>query len=235
MNTIDNYLNQLPLGIYEKISKIWNEFKTEIVEQNRYFSGVNVIQILSQLNFMPIFPNGTKLQFFRARIGDYCGCQDTEMLAPPIRKASYGRCNPEGISYLYLANQKETALSEVRPQIGDTVTIITCDVDISKVFTFNVYLMEQYGIKAANDEVKCLLLLILKDLQSVVTISNHLDYIPLQYIAEYIKSLGYHGFMYSSIYGNGMNLVMFDWNNKVKIKTKEKVYINNSKLIYSTL
>lgn len=34
---------------------------------------------------------------------------------PPARNATAGRANPIGISYLYLANNEKTCISEVRP------------------------------------------------------------------------------------------------------------------------
>lgn len=216
---------EIPDEVYEYVNHVWTKFKTDIVEKNRYFSGKELLTILGTLNDMPVFPVGTKLKYYRARIGDYCNCSDDKMLAPPKRKSTAGRCNPEGISYLYLASTMKTAICEVRPQIGDSITVAHCNVDMSKVFSFNVYLMEHYGIKASNPYVKCLLLLILDDLSCAITVDNRLDYVPLQFISEYIKSLGYRGFMYNSVYNNGSNLVMFDWDSIVTITKKELVSI----------
>lgn len=222
----------IPDEIYRSVFQKWETFKKDIVYRNRYFSSANIIQILSSLNFMSIFPAGTHLTFYRARIGDFQQKPDSEMMAPPPNKISGGRCNPEGISYLYLANTKETAIREIKPQIGDIVTVASFDVDMSNVFSFNVYLMKHYGISAGNDYALCLLLLILEDLSSAVTKSNHLDYIPLQYISEYIKSKGYDAFSYSSVYNTGMNLVVFDWKDKVTLISKELVKVKNTCVIY---
>lgn len=223
---------EIPEDVYKNVSDIWEKFKIDIIEKNRYFSGMDVVEILNRLNDMPVFPKGTKMNFYRARIGDYIHDSDAKIMAPPERKASAGRCNPEGISYLYLANKKETAVSEVRPQMGDDVTVASCEVDVSKVFCFDVYLLEHYGIKANDIYAKCLLVLILKDLSSAITVDKRLDYIPLQYVAEYIKSIGYRGFMYKSIFDNGMNLVMFEWEKSVTITKKEKVHIIKSEVEY---
>lgn len=218
--------------VYSSVLQIWKSFKEDIVYRNRYFSGEEIIRILSKLNFMPIFPTNTHLTYYRARIGDFEHTPDSDMMAPPAYKTSDGRCNPAGISYLYLATSKDTAIREIRPQIGDVVTLATCDVDVSNIFSFNVYLMEHYGIKAEDEYAKCLLFLILEDLSSAVTKNNHLDYIPLQYISEFIKSRGYNGFSYSSIYQTGMNLVMFNWENCVTLLSKETFHIKNTCIKY---
>lgn len=218
--------------VYSSVLQTWNSFKEDIVHQNRYFSGEEIIRILSKLNFMPVLPPHTHLTLYRARIGDFEHTPNSEMMAPPADKTSDGRCNPAGISYLYLSSSKDTAIREIRPQIGDKVTLATFDVDVSNIFTFNVYLMEHYGIKAENEYAKCLLFLILEDLSSAVTKNNHLDYIPLQYISEFIKSRGYDGFLYSSVYQTGTNLVMFHWENLVTLRAKETVLIKNTCIEY---
>lgn len=81
-----------------------------------------------------ILKEGTKLA--RARIGvkevqnqKYDFLLDTvplppdEMGAPPSEEAKDGRINPDGISYLYLANNKETAIAEARPWVGAEVSV----------------------------------------------------------------------------------------------------------------
>ncbi len=97
---------------------------------------------------------------------------------------------------------------------------------------FDVYLMEHYKIKAADEQTRCLLFLILQDLSSPVKTDNQLDYIPLQYICEYVKRIGYNAFIYSSVYGTGMNLVMFDWINRISLCSKKTIHIRKSQIEY---
>jgi len=47
------------------------------------------------------------------------------MGAPPLGKASSGRINPEGISYLYLADSPGTAIAEVRPWKRARISVAT--------------------------------------------------------------------------------------------------------------
>ena len=71
--------------------------------------------------------------YWRARLG--CMPGDNEV---PLRRSepyppdsmkpipnwqSEGRANPRGIPYLYMANTRDTALSEVRPWIGASISV----------------------------------------------------------------------------------------------------------------
>ena len=42
--------------------------------------------------------------------------------APPRGTASAGRCNPEGVSFLYAALEEHTAIAEIRPFIKDSIS-----------------------------------------------------------------------------------------------------------------
>ena len=44
-------------------------------------------------------------------------------MAPLKDRAREGRANPKGIPYLYMANRKETVMSEVRPWLGSSVSL----------------------------------------------------------------------------------------------------------------
>lgn len=46
-----------------------------------------------------------------------------ERMKPIQYEASEGRANPKGISCLYLATDKETAMSEVRPWLGSDISV----------------------------------------------------------------------------------------------------------------
>jgi len=51
------------------------------------------------------------------------GFPDCKAGAPPSDKASSGRANPEGISYLYLSSDKETACAELRATLDDILSV----------------------------------------------------------------------------------------------------------------
>ena len=201
-----------------EVKRIWEQFKADIVESNRYFAGGEVLTLLNKFNTIRMFPEGTEMEFHRARIGDYISADSSQLLAPPKGRASAGRCNPEGISYLYLSSCQRTAVSEIRPSSGDVVSVAKINVDVSKIFTFRVYFQDLNLDTGPNTEdTKILIKYIDSDLAAKVTKDKRLDYIPLQFISEYIKNRGYEGFVYSSTVGPGMNLVMFNWEEKARV------------------
>lgn len=106
---------------------LWDEFKSELKFENRFFPknslysslfnsykdeemDSNFSELLSQLT-KPLYSDSL---FYRARISDYDLSID-DMKMPPMGSASGGRANPIGISYLYLASNIDTCIAEVRP------------------------------------------------------------------------------------------------------------------------
>lgn len=210
------------------IQKLWEQFKTDIISKNRYFAGREILKLLDKFNTIRMFPADTKMDFYRARIGDYISEDTTCLLAPPKGKSSSGRCNPEGISYLYLSSCQKTAVCEVRPSSGDIVSVAKINVDVSKIFSFRVYFQGlNLPVGVDNEDSILLIKLIDSELSSKVTKDRKLDYIPLQYISEYLKNRDYDGFVYSSTVGPGMNLVMFNWEEKIEVIERNKIQIKS--------
>lgn len=207
-----------------EIEEIWDKFKVDIVFNNRYFSGTKIMEILSKLEHKRPYEEERIREFYRARIGSFSKAEDGAMYAPPSKLTVSGRCNPVGIPYLYLSNTKETAVNETKPSIGETITLATFKVNISNIFSF-INDGNFYENPSIDEDVKYLMSLISEDLEKVITKDDKLSYIPLQFISEFIKNLGYDGFVYSSTVGSGENLVMFNWKEKTKIINKEEVVI----------
>lgn len=158
--------------------------------------------------------------FYRSRI---CPNEDgytcNEMGPPPEEKVKGGRVNPTGISILYLSNSRETTLYEIRAGVYDYVTvgcfelqrdievINLADIDkISPFIGFNKgfdYL--QYAINIEH------LKMIGQEIAKPLRNDNTLDYLPTQYISDFIKSKGYDGIEYiSTMYKHGVNLAIFN-------------------------
>lgn len=172
-------------------------------------------------------------KYYRARIGDFTCKEDEEILAPPKGKASAGRCNPEGVSYLYLADDKYTAIAEVKPNKGDIVTVAEIETDELWWFNLSLYATDDEKVKEVtrinDEELIDLIKIINDDFKTVVTYEDKLSYLPLQYITEYVKSkskiqsdkkVKIDGLMYNSTLGNGTNYVLFDWKERIKIIDK---------------
>ncbi len=193
---------------YEEAKIKWDTFKFNIINKNRFFSGEKIIKDLDIItNDCKEYDNSSykgHIDFYRARIGDFGNAPSTELLAPPKKLAREGRLNPEWIAYLYLCSDIETAISEVKPNEGELVTVATIRInDNCKFFKFNVHDAKEGKYKALIDVID-------KDLSKVITVNEKMSYIPFQFISEYIKNKGYSGFIYSSAVGEGLNYLIYE-------------------------
>lgn len=164
-------------------------------------------------------PAGSK--YYRARIlgvGQQSPFPPQEMGAPPSGRAGPGRINPEGISYLYLAEKPETALAEVRPWKGAYVSIgqFTTEREARVVSLGGNYPIDS-SAKRAKDILHAAGLSIESAIISSMYFSapahqeDKLAYLPSQYIAEALRSNGIDGLQYGSVlHDGGVNVVFFD-------------------------
>lgn len=237
---------------YNEIKKYWDDFKKNIKHSNRFFIGNEIITILNKLKrieekrdqddslAVTLSPMLGDLHLYRARIGDYTDekkYEENELLNPPSSFVKSGRCNPSGISYLYLASDIDTAMHEVRPNIGDNVTIAEVSVNPKNILSFNI-LSKTNNIyesrKLKTYDVEAIVDIINKDLSSVVTVNQDVEYLPFQFLAEYIKNRGFDCFSYSSSITKGTNYVMFDSSN-AKVISRNLYKINKVKCEYEKL
>ncbi|MCI7607310.1 MAG: RES family NAD+ phosphorylase [Spirochaetales bacterium] len=204
-------------------NKTWEEFKTEIKTVNRYHSKLlNSEMFKSFCSFIrKEYRKGDC--FYRARISDAKGFAPEEMSAPPAGKSSEGRANAKGVVCLYLANDKQTVLHEVRAGLFDFVTIgkfvlqkdITI-VNLRGISEISPFLNEMNFLDYAIN--KDYLAKIDEDMSKSLRRSDStLDYVPTQYITDFIKSIEhngsneYDGIEYkSTTNSNGFNLAIFD-------------------------
>ena len=139
------------------------------------------------------------------------------MGAPSKEKSSAGRINPEGIPVLYLSSDRSTILYEVRAAAFDYVTIgefrLAKDIEVvnlSRITNTSPFLfqgeLEKYVInRKVFQEIAFELAKPLRRSDSP------LEYLPTQFIAEFIKSKGYAGVEYAStLKPGGLNLSVFD-------------------------
>lgn len=119
----------------------------------------------------------------------------------------------------YLADSRDTTLYEIRAGIYDYVTvgkfILKEDIDVinlADIDKVSPFVGIQYGFDftqyAINiDHLKMIGNEIAKPLRN----DNHLDYLPTQYISDYIRSRGHDGIEYiSTMRKKGVNLAVFD-------------------------
>ncbi|RZI52304.1 RES domain-containing protein [Aeribacillus pallidus] len=197
-----------------EVKLYWNYLKEELKHENRFFPYFSINHQLLDILKKRIYVLHKGNIVYRARLGN----QDAEnMLAPPPEKATAGRANPKGISYLYCADCKETAVAEIRPWKGFKVTIASIQVnkdlklvDLSNK-KFSPFMLENY------EEILLLDTLInnfAKELSRPIDPSNsEIDYLPTQYLTELIKMKGYDGIYFKSAMGPKYNIVIFDSKN----------------------
>jgi RES domain-containing protein len=165
---------------------------------------------------------------FRAQIGEYQGPkspndldnQDQPFPHLPSRmvplegSASEGRANPKGISYLYLASDRETAIAESRGVKSDVISvgafeltrslsIVDCSVGRSPTFYF------EEPSPAKRTEA------VWRDIdhafsRPLTRSDQQADYVPTQILTELFKTHGFDGVAYGSSLADGRNLVLFD-------------------------
>lgn len=214
----------------KQIHSVWEDFKEEIKTVNRYHiqNTINLNKLSAFFNHESFFKTIKKGRiFYRCRISDINGYPINKMGNPPAEIATSGRANPKGISYLYIADNIKTALYETRAALFDYVAVGEFKV-LDDLKILNLRNPKDDPIPwSENEEIEDFLTYIpfIQTLQKEISLpirkrDKLLDYIPTQYISEFIKSLGYDGLEYkSSLYSEGYNLAIFNPNKLECIKS----------------
>ncbi|MCT3763305.1 RES family NAD+ phosphorylase [Chryseobacterium sp. PTM-20240506] len=219
----------------------WENFSREIKSVNRFhFQNSLDLEKLKEIfaHYKKEIIKGKN--FYRARISsDKSGYLISEMGNPPNSKASDGRANPKGISYLYLSNDIKTALFEVRANLYDYISVakfklkenlqvINLSSKVIDIFTFldNDLLEEQIIHQPFISRLE-------QELAKPHRKSDsELDYLPTQYISELIKSMGFDGIEFKSAQNpDGYNLAIFH-PGKFDVISVEVVEVTNLDIEY---
>lgn len=221
----------------------WELLKEELKWKNRFVINIERLEDLGWDGFFNTqFELKKETPLFRARLHHQSGMQvykPEEMTCPPKEFASGGRANPSGIPFLYLSDNAETTLYEVRASYLDELSVGTFElkpefVSIKLVdFTEDTSLF-QPNSNSINKTIKAKLLRqkISSDLSKPMRrYDSELEYIPTQFICEFIKVFtGAFGIRFnSSLHPNGNNVVLFDQNLMTCVSVK-KVKINSVNL-----
>ncbi|MEK4646803.1 RES family NAD+ phosphorylase [Exiguobacterium sp. FSL W8-0210] len=201
----------------------WEEFVTHIKHNNRFHNNyVNYEVLKVYLERLETIVEERVL--YRGRISNDEELDIDSMGAPDPEFASAGRANSQGISHLYLANDIGTVINEIRPSLGDVIYIGTFPVpndsnlkviDFTKLSELDVFEFEDPTRFSVNLKTfKEMGAAISKPVRSG---DSKLDYLPTQFIVDFIKSLndtekaGYHGIMFeSTVSTSGHNVMIFD-------------------------
>lgn len=230
-----------------EVQSIWDRFKAEIKHKNRFhISKSNLIDLdnlktfFKSESFIKIIKKGRS--FYRCRISNKTGFENKDMWNPPKKFASSGRANPKGISYLYLGSRIETTFYESRASLFDYASVAEFRLK-DDIKILDLRNPEYDIIPWSEDDIIDIFLIygsFIQTLQEEISLpirkqDKDLDYIPTQYISEYIKSLGFDGVEYqSSLDKDGYNLAVFNPEKFECIETK--VYdIDSIKLNYTEI
>ncbi len=196
--------------VYSKIrnirSKHLRDFIKEIQYNNRNPQDTKALALLKNIHSNPErkLPIGTLL--YRCRLikdvskvenkSPFFGYGKKDSFIPPISSTRDMRANYRYIPYLYCANHPYTALVEVRPRLGSNVSLAT--ISVEEELTLLDFTLSY--IPKNMDEAKQNLFADLSMLFSkpVTAEDDILDYIPTQYISEYVKHLDYDGIIFRS-------------------------------------
>jgi RES domain len=200
----------------------WQKLRDELMHRNRFFPNANIDldRLEALLVHLNVDSSDLSKRWFRARIqaGD-SPFQISEMSAPPAKAVSFGRANPAGIPYLYLASSLETAVSEIRPHTGEIVDIAAFKtpnnlklIDLRHPrSTVSPFVLEDIvDIGRMRNDLPFLERLGEELTRPVIPKTAAIDYTPSQYLCEFIKKCRYDGVIYRSSVGEGMNLALFD-------------------------
>lgn len=223
----DGFFSRYDESMYQyTVEELWFEFCKSIKTENRFFSnyffnGEDMAELLSKSS--RVVKKDVSKSLFRARNGvgkcKYGNIKPypiSEMGAPSSEKAGNGRANPKGIAYLYIASSVDTAIAEMRPVKNAQISVskVSLEEDISVVdFSGQISTSSPFEVENLRQEWEHIHLMQQIGEYFSVPIDpalSDIEYVPTQFISEYIKSLGYDGFIFQSSLGSGLNYVLFD-------------------------
>ncbi|MBD5642758.1 RES domain-containing protein [Clostridium botulinum] len=154
------------------------------------------------------------------RVNRIEGFHPNDMKAPPYNKAKQGRINPEGISYLYTCDCPNTCIAEIKPYINSYVSII----NIKPKECLKIFSVDSKDYKAVGLENNIFIDFLKDKFMEPYRPEDNLEYLPTQFIAEYIKNKECNGIKHpSSVSDDGNNIIIFD-ENKVEFAKNTDVY-----------
>lgn len=203
----------------------WETLKDNIKWKRRFLQELGILQ--DELGWDGFFNTQYELDdsvfTYRARVHHESGMPEysvEEMKCPEPKRTRGGRANPSGIPYLYLSDNPETVLFEVRASYLDEVSVgkFKLAEGIGKVrivdFTEQSPLFQPNSV---NETIKAKNLRerISRDLSKPMRrYDTEIEYVPTQFICEFIKVFtGASGIRFSSsLHSHGKNIVIFDEN-----------------------
>lgn len=227
-----------------------NRLKKELFQKNYFLLEDEFISELSKyIKFIDKNLDNSK-KYYRARVGieevvekswdeisglignytdvnfriKYIPYSHDKISAPPVTKVEQGRLNRNNVSYLYIATDIETAISEVRPHPGHKVsvgcfrlknTIRIADLNNSfQFFSQNEESLKSYTF--LNDIDKHLSM-------PVIPEEKHM-YLITQFFSDCFRKMNFDGISFTSSVGPGENFLIFNPENFEYIEDSASVF-----------
>ena len=140
-------------------------------------------------------------------------------MIPQDKHVGPGRANSNRQAVLYLADQRDTAVAELRPWVGAHVSTAVFRtikdakvVDLVKTRLSDKEWCDVYFGNPNEEKVELAVWSRIGEAYSKpVTLEDEpLDYLPTQILAELFRQIGFDGIKYASSVGEGHNVVLFD-------------------------
>jgi hypothetical protein len=221
----------------------WEDFRDELKHRNRFFPK-NILateHLIELFGFFVATPDNIPDKVFRSRISEQLQPYPlNEMGKPPATSTGNGRANPVGIPCLYVASDTATAIAEIRPHKAEIVCVAEFEV-VEKIKLIDLrsprktlspfdLFDEQLQLLRRYMEYLCRLS---EELTlPVLPKSANLEYLPSQYLCEFIKHREYDGVIYRSAMGAGINYAVFN-DAKVKCVDVQQYRIDDISVGYS--
>lgn len=187
--------------------------------------------------------------FFRARIGyetkvkvdaflqpciNYIPYSKDQISAPATKLVTAGRLNRQGVSFLYLATNIDTAINEVRPDPGHKVSIGK----FNAIKDLSIVDFDRAFINMSDTEKSLKNFEFLNHIDQLfsrpITQDERHKYIITQFFADIFRKLGFDGVKFTSSVGSGKNLLIFNPKDFEYIDSEENKVYNVLKLRYTT-
>lgn len=180
-----------------------------------------------------------KINLFRARLGvrdilHYAELGDEpedvyipytkgEIGAPPAEITNEGRFNRAGTSYLYLASTRDTAIKEIRPNVGHDVSIGEFFIE-GEINIVDFTVLDFYDYATSDDKIDDFIKL--RAVEKIISLPNpDKRYGLTQGFADAFYLLGYDGIKFNSSVADGTyNLVLFKKEKAVYREKSQKAF-----------
>lgn len=240
-----NGRNLWATSIKKEKSAIWDYYKRQLLIQNYFHLEEGAKNSFSTLLENLKFTLKADKTFYRARIGYTEKVEDvslgyntfkikipysgSQLSSPPILKTTAGRANRQGVAFLYLASDEETALGEIRPHPGHYVSVGQFK-NTDNLLLADLRFVDL--VKYYNDNEQLKLFKLLKDLSDELSIpilpDEKENYLVTQFISDIIRQIGFDGILFNSSVSKGYNLVAFDPSKFVNLEDQSKLVKINS-------